>query len=213
MLPPIRLNLSVDDVLSTTRTVRKRLDVSKPVPRALIDECLELALQAPNGINQNSWRWIVVDDPVKVAMLGALYKSVVAQSSKALTAEVVGVPGEDKILESARSLLDKIERVPALLIPLVAGRPEGKSAPEQAALYGSIIQATWSFFLALRERGLGSAWLSAGTRREKQAAEILGIPMDRYTQIGWFPIAYTIGTTFKKAWRKPVSEVRSYNEF
>jgi nitroreductase len=209
----MKLNLSVDDVLSTTRSVRKRLDVSRPVPRALIDECLELALQAPNGINQNSWRWIVVDDPATVAKLGALYKQVVAESSQTLTSHVVGVPGEDKVIESAMSLLEKIEKMPAILIPLAAGRPEGKSPPEQAALYGSIIQATWSFFLALRERGLGSAWLSAGTRREKEAAEILGIPIDRYVQIGWFPIAYTIGTEFKKAWRRPVSEVRSYNKF
>ena len=72
---------------------------------------------------------------------------------------------------------------------------------------GSIIQATWSFFLALRERGLGSVWMSVGIRREREVAEILGIPFDRYTQIGRFPIAYTIGTDFKKAWRKPVSEV------
>ena len=209
----MKLNLSVDEVLSTTRSVRKRLDVSRPVPRALIDECLELALQAPNGINQNSWRWIVVDDPATVAKLGALYKAVVAENARTLTAKVVGVPGEDKVLESAMSLLEKIEKMPAILVPLVAGRPEGRSAPEQAAMYGSIIQATWSFFLALRERGLGSVWMSAGTRREKEAAEILGIPMDHYTQIGWFPIAYTIGTEFKRAWRKPVSEVRSYNKF
>ena len=209
----MKLNLSVDEVLSTTRSVRKRLDVNKPVPRALIDECLDLALQAPNGINQNSWRWIVVDDRATVAQLGALYKAVVSENSKTLTANVVGVPGEDKILESARSLLEKIEKMPAILIPLVAGRPEGKTAPEQAAMYGSIIQATWSFFLALRERGLGSVWMSAGTRREKEASEILAIPMDQYTQIGWFPIAYTIGTEFKKAWRKSVSEVRSYNMF
>jgi nitroreductase len=209
----MKLNLSVDEVLSTTRAVRKRLDISKPVPRALIDECLELALQAPNGINQNTWRWIVVDDPTTIAKLGTLYKSVVAEHSKALTSKVVGVPGEDKVLESAMSLLNIIDKVPAMLVPLMPGRPEGKSAPEQAAMYGSIIQATWSFFLALRERGLGSVWMSAATRREKEASEILEIPFDQYTQIGWFPIAYTIGTDFKKAWRKPVSEVRSFNKF
>jgi len=104
-------------------------------------------------------------------------------------------------------------KVPAMLIPLMPGRPEGKSVPEQGAMWGSIIQATWSFFLALRERGLGSVWMSAGIRREREVAELLGIPFDEYTQIGWFPIAYTIGTDFKKAWRKPVSEVRSFNKF
>jgi len=209
----MKLNLSVDQVLSTTRSVRKRLDITRPVPRELIDECLELALQAPNGINQNTWRFIVVDDPAVIAKLGKLYKEVVAEHSKALTANVAHLPGEDKVLDSAMALVEKIEKMPALLIPLAAGRPEGKAAPEWASMYGSIIQATWSFLLALRERGLGSVWMSAGTRREKEAAEILGIPMDKYTQIGWFPIAYTIGTDFKKAWRKPVPEVRTYNKF
>ena len=209
----MKLNLSVDAVLSTTRAVRRRLDVSKAVPRAVIDECLELALQAPNGINQNAWRWIVVDDPATISKLGALYKAVVAESSKALTSGTAGIPGEDKVLESAMSLVNIIDRVPAMLVPLMPGRPEGRSAPELAAMYGSVIQATWSFFLALRERGLGSVWMSAATRREKEAAVILKIPFDHYTQIGWFPIAYTIGTEFKKAWRKPVSEVRSFNVF
>lgn len=83
----------------------------------------------------------------------------------------------------------RLPKVPAMLIPLMPGRPERKSAPEQAAMYGSIIQATWSFFLALRERGLGSVWMSAATRRERAASEILRIPFDQYTQIGWFPIA------------------------
>ncbi len=209
----MKLNLSVDQVLSTTRSVRKRLDITRPVPRELIDECLELAVQAPNGINQNTWRWIVVDDPAVIAKLGKIYKEVVAANAPTLTAKVVGVPGEDKVLDSAMALLEKIEKMPAMLIPLAAGRPEGKTAPELASMYGSIIQATWSFFFALRERGLGSVWMSATTRREKDVAEVLGIPYDKYTQIGCFPIAYTIGTEFKKAWRKPIPEVRSYNKF
>jgi nitroreductase len=209
----MKLNLSVDEVLTTTRAVRKRLDIGRPVSRELIDECLELALQAPNGINQNGWRWIVVDDPAKIAKLGDLYKSVVAENSRALTSTAVGVPGENKVLESAMHLVNIIDKVPAMLVPLAPGRPEGKSAPELAAMYGSIIQATWSFLLALRDRGLGSVWMSAATRREREGAEVLGIPFDQYTQIGWFPIAYTIGTDFKKAWRKPVSDVRSFNGF
>jgi nitroreductase len=209
----MKLNLSVDEVLTTTRAVRKRLDVSRRVSRAVIDECLELALQAPNGINQNRWRWIVVDDPATIEKIAAHYKAVVAEYSKGLISKNTGVPGEEKILDSAMSLLNIIDKVPAMLIPLMPGRPEGKSVPEQGAMWGSIIQATWSFFLALRERGLGSVWMSAGIRREREVAELLGIPFDEYTQIGWFPIAYTIGTDFKKAWRKPVSEVRSFNKF
>jgi nitroreductase len=209
----MKLNLSVDEVLTTTRAVRKRLDLSKPVPRAVIEGCLELALQAPNGSNQNVWRWVVVDDRRKVAQIGGEYKAIIEEYSKGLTTRNVGVPGEEKVIESAMSLVGNIDKVPAMLIPLMPGRTDGKTVAEQAAMWGSIIQAVWSFFLALRERGLGSVWTTVALRREKEIAEILGIPFDKYTQVGLFPIAYTIGTDFKKAWRKPVSEVLSYNKF
>ena len=108
---------------------------------------------------------------------------------------------------------EKLDKMPAILIPLMPGRPDGKSVVEQAAMWGSIVQAVWSFFLALRERGLGSVWAKVTSRREKEIAELLGIPFDKYTQVGMFPIAYTIGTDFKRAWRKPVSEVLTYNCF
>lgn len=213
----MKLDLSVDEVLSTTRAVRKRLDVSRPVPRALLEECLELALQAPNGANRNDWRWIIVDDPAMIAKLAAEYRAAMGvlwdgqrQGQPSVTA---GVPREDKLMESAFSLAEKIDKVPAMLIPLMPGRPDGKSVPEQAPMWGSIIQAVWSFFLALRERGLGSVWATVTSRREQEIAQLLGIPFDEYTQVGLFPIAYTIGTEFKKAWRKPVSEVLTYNSF
>jgi nitroreductase len=111
------------------------------------------------------------------------------------------------------SFADTIDRVPAILIPLMQGRPEGKSVIVQANMWGSILQAVWSFFLALRERGLGSAWVTMPLVREKEIAEMLQIPFDKYTQVGFFPIAYTQGTDFRRAWRKPVSEVLSYNGF
>lgn len=213
----MKLNLSVDELLTTTRTVRKRLDISKPVPRAVIEECLELALQAPNGSNRNEWRWIIVDDPEMVAKVAQEYRAAMGvlnsgeqPSRMYLSGEV---PREDKILESAFALAEKLEKMPAILIPLMPGRPDGGSVPEQAAMWGSIVQAVWSFMLALRDRGLGSAWTTVASRREREIAELLGIPYDDYTQVGLFPIAYTIGTDFKKAWRKPVSEVLSYNRF
>ena len=213
----MKLDLSVDEVLSTTRAVRKRLDVTRPVPRALLEECLELALQAPNGANRNDWRWIIVDDPGMIARLGAEYRAAMGvlwdgqrQGQPSVTA---GVPREDRLMESAFSLAEKIDKVPAMLIPLMPGRPDGKSVPEQAPMWGSIVQAVWSFFLALRERGLGSVWATVASRREREIAELLGVPFDDYTQVGLFPIGYTIGTDFKKAWRKPVSEVLTYNRF
>lgn len=210
----MKLDLSVDEVLTTTRTVRKRLDVTRPVPRALLEECLDLALQAPNGSNRNVWRWIIVDDPALIAKLAAIYRDLLLQGQESGHAHPsTGIPREDKLMESAFALTEKLDKVPAILIPLMPGRPEGKSVAEQAAMWGSITQAVWSFFLALRERGLGSAWTTVALLREKEIAELLGIPFDQYTQVGLFPIAYTLGTDFKRAWRRPVSEVLSYNRF
>ena len=209
----MKLNLSVDEVLTTTRTVRKRLDLSKPVPRAIIEECLELALQAPNGSNLNVWRWIVVDDRATIAAIAGLYKAGLETYAKDHYRANAGVPDEGKLMDSAMTLLRVMDRVPALLVPLMPGRVEGKSASEQAVMWGSIVQAVWSFCLALRERGLGSAWTTVTLEREQDMADVLGIPFEQYTQVGLFPIAYTLGTDFKRAWRKPVSEVLSYNKF
>ena len=212
----MKLNLSVDEVLTTTRTVRKRLDVKRPVPRAVIEECLELALQAPNGSNRNVWRWIVVDEPAMIAKVASCYTSTMrdpSATSKFPAPARSSIPREDKLMDSALSLFGILEKVPAMLIPLMPGRPEGKTVVEQAGMWGSIIQAVWSFFLALRERGMGSAWTTVSLVHEKEIAELLGIPFEQYTQVGLFPVAYTLGTDFKKAWRKPVSEVLSYNRF
>jgi nitroreductase len=211
------LNLSIDEVLTTTRAVRKRLDVTRPVPRAVIEECLDLALQAPNGSNRNDWRWIVVDDPDMVRKLADEYKAamgVLQSGAMPSPRYLTGAdPREDKLLESAYALVEKLDRMPAILIPLMPGRPDGKGIVDQASMWGSIVQAVWSFMLALRSRGLGSIWATVTSRREKEIAELLGIPYDQYTQVGFFPVAYTIGTDFRRAWRKPVSEVLSYNGF
>lgn len=209
----MKLNLSVDEALTTTRAVRKRLDLSKPVPRAVIEECLDLALQAPNGSNLNAWRWIVVDNRATIATIAGIYKTALQEYAKEHRRGNLGIPREDKLMESAMTLFAVMDRVPALLVPLMAGRVEGKSASAQAAMWGSIVQAVWSFFLALRERGLGSAWTTVTLEREKEMADLLGIPFEQYTQVGLFPVAYTVGTDFKRAWRKPVSEVLSYNRF
>lgn len=213
----MKLDLTFDEVLTTTRAVRKRLDVSRSVPRAVLEECLDLALQAPNGSNRNGWRWIIVDDPGMVAKLAGEYRAAMdLLSSGAMPTPNPldsSVHGEDKILSSAMALAEKLDRMPAILIPLMPGRPDGESVVAQASMWGSIVQAVWSFMLALRSRGLGSVWATVATRREKEIAELLGIPHAEYTQVGMFPVAYTIGTEFKRAWRKPVADVLSYNGF
>ena len=212
-----KLDLTFDEILTTTRAVRKRLDTTRPVPRAVIEECLDLALQAPNGSNRNDWRWIVVDDPALVKQLADEYRAAmgVMQSGAAPSPRYLSgnVPREDKLLESAYALVEKLDHMPAILIPLMPGRPDGKGVVDQASMWGSIVQAVWSFMLALRSRGLGSIWATVTSRREKEIADLLGIPYEEYTQVGFFPVAYTIGTDFRRAWRKPVSEVLTYNRF
>jgi nitroreductase len=215
----MKLNLSVDEVLTTTRAVRKRLDTSRPVPRALLEECLDVAMQAPNGSNQNQWRWIIVDDPGKIGALAAEYQAAMemmhggAGPSPDYVAAAGHVPRHDKLLESGFQLPGKLKSMPAILIPLMPGRPEPEIFANQASMWGSILPAIWSFMLALRERGLGSVWTTIGLLREKEIADILGVPFEQYAQAGMFPVAYTVGTDFRKAWRKPVSEVLSYNSF
>jgi nitroreductase len=209
----MKLGLSVDEVLTTTRAVRKRLDFGKPVPRAVLEECLEIALQAPNGSNRNEWRWLIVDDPALIAKLADEYRIGMEEYQKLHDGADVLVPRKEQLLVSAFTLIERLHEVPVMLIPLMPGRPDGQSAQEQSGMWGSIVQAVWSFFLALRERGLGSVWTTVSLMREREIAELLGIPFDSYTQVGLFPVAYTVGTDFKKAWRKPLAEVLTYNRF
>ena len=213
------LGLTPDELLTTTRTVRKRLDFDRAVSRELISDCLEVAFQAPNGSNMNTWRWLVIDDPAKVAAAAGIYNGglddYIARLGDAVGANYSGarVPRSEQIGESVAYLRENMHRSPALLLPLFSGRSEGANVFFQASLWGSILQATWSFFLALRARGLGSAWTTGHLFREKEMAELLEIPSDGYTQVGLFPIAYTRGTEFKPAYRKPVSEVVGWNRF
>jgi nitroreductase len=211
-----RLDLSVDEVLTTTRAVRRRLDVSRPVPRAVIEECLDLALQAPNGSNLNDWRWIVVDDRETVRAIAAEYRKALEllhSGAQPSPRYLSGKAGEDRILASAAAFHAKLDDIPAFLLPLMPGDAAGKDAFEQAAMWGSIAPAVWSFMLALRERGLGSLWATVSTRRAAQIFDLLGVPQGAYTLVGTFPIAYTLGTDFKRGPRAPVSEVMRYNRF
>jgi nitroreductase len=213
------LDLDADALLTTTRTVRKRLDFDRPVERQLIETCLEIAFQAPNGGNMNSWRWIVVDDRDLVAQLAGLYN----QGLEDYIASFgeggypgAEVPGADRIASSTQHLRDNMHRAPALVLPLMAGRSDREPMTHafwQASQWGSILQAVWSFMLALRARGLGSAWTTGHLWREQEVASLLGIPHETYMQTGLFPVAYTLGTDFRPAHRKPASEVVSWNRF
>ena len=213
------LNLTADQLLTTTRSVRKRLDFDRSVSRETIQQCLEIAFQAPNGSNLNTWKWLIVDDPVTIGKISELYnqgtEDFIATLGDAVGESYMGtdIPGFSGINESVDYLRQNLHRAPAILLPLMSGRVENSNTFWQASSYGSILQATWSFFLALRERGMGSAWTTAHLWREKEMAGLLGVPFDQYTQVGLFPIAYTIGTEFKTTYRKPFEEVASWNQF
>ena len=199
-----------DALLATTRAVRKRLDLERPVPRAIIDECLELAVQAPTGSNSQTWRWLVVDDAEQRRALAELYRKGAAPYL-ATASEEAGDAQSKRVFDSAMYLMDHLHEVPVHVIPCVAGRPpEGSPTIMLGGLFGSIFPAVWSFQLALRARGLGSTLTTLHLMEEKAAAELLGIP-DNVMQVALLPVAYTKGTDFKPAKRPPVAKITHWN--
>ena len=207
------LNLSVDDVLTTTRSVRKRLDFEKPVPREVLLECLELALQAPTGSNAQGWQWVFVDDPEQKKALADIYRTNATPYLDRPKPEYGDERDQQRprVYDSAKYLNEHLHEVPVMLIPCLEGRPEGTGA----GFWGSLLPAVWSFMLALRSRGLGSAWttLHLVGDGEKLAAELLGIPFDKYSQGGLFPIAYTKGTDFRPAKRLTAEQVAHWDSW
>ncbi|GAY16291.1 nitroreductase family protein [Mycobacterium sp. shizuoka-1] len=209
------LDLTVDELLTSTRSVRKRLDFDRPVPREVLMECLDLALQAPTGSNAQGWQWVFVEDADKKKALADIYRAN-ATPYLDLPAPVRGDMRDaqmDSVLSSAKYLNENLEKAPVFLIPCLEGRPEGAPAGMQASYWGSLIPAVWSFMLALRSRGLGSAYTTLHLigDGERQAAELLGIPFEHYTQGGLWPIAYTKGTDFKPAKRLPAEQLTHWD--
>ena len=198
-----------DRLLTTTRAVRKRLDLTRPVPREVILECLQIATQAPTGGNAQMWRWVVVDDPEVRAGLAALYRKRADGYLGAARANVGDAP--HKILDSSEYLNEHLHEVPVLVVPCLLARISERASTEEAAgAYGTILPAVWSFMLALRSRGLGSAYTTLHLANEGEAAELLGIP-DTVTQVALIPVAYTIGTDFKPGTRKDIESVTYFN--
>lgn len=195
------LNLTADQLLSTTRAVRKRLDFDRPVARELVMECAELAFQAPTGSNRQAWGFMIVEDPEKKKAIADLY-------GRAFD-PYVNAPGvqykegdsrgerQDAVKSSAVYLRENFHRAPYFVIPYQLGRMENAAVFNQAGYWGSILPAFWSFMLAARERGLGTAWTTLHLPFEREAAEILGMPFDDVTQCGLSPLAYSVGTDFK----------------
>lgn len=200
---------TVDELLSTTRAVRKRLDLTRPVEREVILECLQLAMQAPTASNEQSWRWMVVTDADKRAAIAEIYRSV-GEEYLAHAATTASDPQTRRVYESAHALTAILADVPVHVIPCIQGRIDGSNLLVAASAWASIIPAGWSFLLALRSRGLGSVWTTLHLAKEREVAELLGIP-DTVTQAALFPVAYTVGTDFKPAARPPAETVTSWN--
>jgi nitroreductase len=194
-----------DHLLSTTRAVRRRLDLDRPVEKSVILDCLRLAVQAPTGGNSQTWRWVVVTDPDKKAELARMYTEAGGEYLKASAAGATD-PQTKRVYDSAVYLNDILARVPVHVIPCIQGRIDNAPNAMAASMYGSILPAVWSFMLALRSRGLGSVWTSLHLVKEKEAAALLGIPED-ITQVALIPVGYTIGEDFNPARRPPVEGI------
>jgi nitroreductase len=204
------LNLSPDELLTTTRSVRLRLDFARPVDIDLVRECVQVAVQAPSGSNQQGWHFVVVGDADKKLALANIYRrawAVYSRSVGSTEEERRAFASQNRVFRSADYLPQHIHEAPFLLIPCIQGRFENANALSMASGYGSILPATWSFMLAARARGLACCWTTLHLMFEQEAAEILEIPYESISQVAMLPVAYAIGTEFKPAPRKPLNDL------
>jgi len=204
-----QLGLTNDELLTTTRAVRKRLDFERDVPDEVIRDCVRIAMQSPSGSNNMTMRFVVVKDPAKRAAIGEVYRecwgmyeqlpSFAGAITKATDAER---SQQDRVVDSATYLSQHMGEAPALVIACTeSGRIDGMPAMASASMMGNCLPAMWSFMLAARARGLGTAWTTIHLMKEQEVADIVGIPFDQVQQACLSPVAYTKGTDFKAAMR------------
>ncbi len=210
---------STNKLLTTTRSVRKRLDFSRPVPAELLEDCIDIALQAPTGSNMQGWSVVVVTDPAKKTAIAEVYREGMALYAQIRESMAPGFADDDlrttqmpRVLDSALYLGEHMQEAPALVLFCVEGRIENAGAAAQASVYGSILPAAWSFMLAGRARGLGMAWTTIHLFQEKKVAALLGLPAT-ITQAVLFPVAFFKGDDFKPAKRLPARELTHWNHW
>jgi nitroreductase len=197
------LPLTIDELLTTTRAVRRRLDLDRPVERSVVEECLRLAFQAPTGSNAQNWGWVLIDDPDTRAKVGEIYNEGYRRQREIFPVDgpvqPVNLSGNHLHKKRVNPLVDVMGKVPVLVVPAFWSRFGGRDTTfQQASHWGSIVPAVWSFMLALRSRGLGSTWTTVALHCEDELSELLGIP-PQFTPAGLFPVAYTVGVDFKPA--------------
>jgi nitroreductase len=210
--------LGADEMLLTTRAVRKRLDFDRPVPEELLRECARFAVQAPTSSNGQAWHFVFVTERAKVEAIAAIYRRgsdlnrgrFIASSRARAESDPAWGAQQARVTESGIHLVQNMHRVPAMLIPCAAGRPEDPRHVIEGA--GSVIQGAWSFMLAARARGLGTCWTTIHLMWEEEVAEILGIPYREVRQYAMIPVAHTIGSDFKPAARD-LDGVLSFNNW
>ncbi len=206
-----------DHLLSTTRAVRKRLDLTRAVPRELILDCVRISTQSPAGGNYQKWRWVIVDDPDRKLVIAEAYRRsyapYIAKQQEAV-ARAGNTAESNPIIDSSTHLAEVLEQVPVLAIPCALGQPAdaGETGGSQQGWWGSIVPAVWSYCLAARSRGLGTAWTTLHLPYENEVGDALGIP-DTVTQIACIPTAFYTGDDFKLARRKPAEDVTYWNSW
>ncbi|MFB7944133.1 nitroreductase family protein [Kitasatospora phosalacinea] len=213
------LDLDPDQLLSTTRAVRKRLDLDRPVARELIEQCVDLATQAPTGRNRQRWHFLVVTEAEQRLRVAELFRRALRTGGGAPPtardrARMYAHPGSmERIYDGLNHLYENVHRVPAFVVPAVEGRTEGASVLDQSMTWGSILPAVWSFMLAARARGLGTVWTTAQGPLERELAEVLGVPHEEVMLAAFIPLAHTIGTDFKPARRIPREQVLHWDRW
>lgn len=205
---------SVDKVLTTTRAVRKRMDLGRPVEPEVVEACLRIASQAPSGGNNQRWRWVIVADTEKKKLVADRYAQSFARYIAPRKAQLR--PDDERgqrMIASASYLADHMAEMPLLVIPCTLDQlPADANAEQRASLYGGIFPAIWSFQLALRSRGLGSALTTLHLDFEREVGEVLAIP-DTVTQVALLPVGYYTGDDFKLAPRRPVEEITYWDSW
>jgi nitroreductase len=207
--------LSIDEVLTTTRSVRRRLDLERPVDPALLRECLALAVQAPSGGNDQGGHFVVVTDAAQRAAVASAFRRGAIEyaqrpkpprpSSRVFTDDERAA--RKRVMASAGHLFEHLHQVPVLVIPCIEGRFDDAPLVDQATAFGSVLPAVWSFMLACRARGLGTSWTTAHLTVEAEVASVLGIPFETVTQVALIPVAHTIGDDFRPGPRRPLDDV------